>query len=894
LAKKGSDNSDKIIAQQAKENAALKAKLSAKEARASHDMEDQVDWSSAIAANQQKYNEGLDYSKRAQKDIRDISTEISEIIEYTHVNKTKLTKEERKEAGLLVKSLKLRQDQAKLVNKQAINQQSIAKIEKKILGEKKQLVEAQKKLNDLTDKYSGSVSKSLDFLDDIDDTIKDIPIVGDFLSKAIGLDHIKEELTEKFTGYLTNALNPAAAKQKEASEAAIAGYDAQVESLNLVTDAAGNITGVMEGIPEAADEAASGIGNITDGTKTAADGAKDIGHGLEGASGKAKGLLASFGPLLVIALAIAAAVKLFEGALELDKEVTEMARGLGTSREEAEHVHHELLDIGRTTKVVGASAEALGESYMELAKSMGVSQLANKEMAETQVYLKKQIGMSADEASSFQQMSMAGGKTAEQNLAVIQAGVEGMTGGLMNYKEVAKDIGNSSKAVQASYKGNIAALTKAVVTAKKFGMTLDQTKKSADSILDVESSLEAEMKANVLTGKNMNLNAARELALKGDTAGAMEEMMNQAGGYDDLMKMAPYQQKAVAEAMGMTVDEMIKGAEHQKNLNDMATDLGITLDENGKMSEEDMKKAMNSTSEEAKKLALQQQQNTAAEKMNALTDKLSIIWSGIASILLPIVDVIGTMAGLIGDGIGASLEYIKQLWTDIAPYVEGIATTVAIMLLPSLYSAASALIGMAVTALPAILSSVIAWGVAQWTAAAAAAAAAVAAIASASALTLGIGAIAIAGGIAVAAAAMSSESDKAEQVEDAEIDPEGGLVVKGKKGSFQLHKNDSIVAGTDLDASSTEESKPAESNSGSILGDIASTLMNPIGAIVDAVGGKGGGSDAEMVSLLKQILTKIDQPVNINIGGRVIQEIDRVATMNKTYNTKGDNTYGAT
>ena len=188
-------------------------------------------------------------------------------------------------------------------------------------------------------------------------------------------------------------------------------------------------------------------------------------------------------------------------------------------------------------------------------------------MAETQVYLNKQLGMSSDEAAEFQKMSMGTGRTAYQNLAVIEAGVESMTGGLMNYKEVAQDIAKSSKAVQASYKGNIAALTKAVVTAKKFGMTLDQTKKSADAILDVESSLEAEMKANVLTGKNMNLNAARELALKGDTAAAMEEMMQQAGGYDELMEMAPYQQKAVADAMGMSVEEMIKAAEHQKNLN---------------------------------------------------------------------------------------------------------------------------------------------------------------------------------------------------------------------------------------------------------------------------------------------------------------------------------------
>jgi hypothetical protein len=48
--------------------------------------------------------------------------------------------------------------------------------------------------------------------------------------------------------------------------------------------------------------------------------------------------------------------------------------------------------------------------------------------------------MSADEASAFQKMSMAGGKSAEQNLAVIKTSVESMTGGMMNYKDVAKDI----------------------------------------------------------------------------------------------------------------------------------------------------------------------------------------------------------------------------------------------------------------------------------------------------------------------------------------------------------------------------------------------------------------------------------------------------------------------
>jgi hypothetical protein len=346
-------------------------------------------------------------------------------------------------------------------------------------------------------------------------------------------------------------------------------------------------------------------------------------------------------------------------------------------------------------------------------------------------------------------------------------------------------------------------------------------------------------------------------------------MMAQAGGYDELMEMAPYQQKAVADAMGMTVDEMISAAQQQKNLNDMAKDLGITLDENGKMSEEDMKKAMNSTSEEAKKLALQQQQNSASEKMAALSDKISIIWGGIASIILPIVDAIASMATLISDGIGGSLEFVKQLWTDIAPYVEGIATTIAIMLVPSLATAAASMTMMAFEALPGILTAVGTWVVQQWGVASAAAVAAISAITSASALTLGLGALAIAGGIAVAAAAMHSEEDKAEKMDDGMIDPDGGLIVKGKKGSFQLNKDDSVIAGTSLGEASRDTSG-------------GSSYAAP------------ASGNAEVVALLKELIAKVDQPVNINIGGRVVQELDRMITMNKTYNTKGDNTYGAT
>jgi len=130
-------DSDKLIAQQAKENAALKAKIAQKESRSTRDLEEQVDFSNEMVNAQNKYNEALGNSRKAQKEIRDLSAEINEYIEYTHFNKDKITKEEKKEVGLLVKSLKLQRDQVKEVNKQFIKVQKIADIEAQLLPHKK-------------------------------------------------------------------------------------------------------------------------------------------------------------------------------------------------------------------------------------------------------------------------------------------------------------------------------------------------------------------------------------------------------------------------------------------------------------------------------------------------------------------------------------------------------------------------------------------------------------------------------------------------------------------------------------------------------------------------------------------------------------------------------------
>ena len=64
-------------------------------------------------------------------------------------------------------------------------------------------------------------------------------------------------------------------------------------------------------------------------------------------------------------------------------------------------------------------------------------------------------------------------------------------------------------------------------------------------------------------------------------------------------------------------------------------------------------------------------------------------------------------------------------------------------------------------------------------------------------------------------------------------------------------------------------------------------------------GGASGGATAtkestltEVSGLLKELIAKVDQPVQINIGGRAVDEIEKQTSLRKTYNTKMDSGYG--
>ena len=109
----------------------------------------------------------------------------------------------------------------------------------------------------------------------------------------------------------------------------------------------------------------------------------------------------------------------------------------------------------------------------------------------------------------------------------------------------------------------------AAVTAAKLGVNLKTASTIANHLLDYQTSVDKEMEASVLLGREFNLQKARQLAYEGDIAGSLKEALNAAGGIDEFMSLDPIRRQAVADALGVSVNELQKMASQQQDLNGM-------------------------------------------------------------------------------------------------------------------------------------------------------------------------------------------------------------------------------------------------------------------------------------------------------------------------------------
>tara|TARA_Y100000593_G_scaffold94959_1_gene197627 strand:+ start:452 stop:2944 length:2493 start_codon:yes stop_codon:yes gene_type:complete len=94
---------------------------------------------------------------------------------------------------------------------------------------------------------------------------------------------------------------------------------------------------------------------------------------------------------------------------------------------------------------------------------------------------------------------------------------------------VMRDIAASADLVATYTKGGADNIFKMSVSAKKLGMEMKDLDSIARGLLDIESSMNAEMELAALTGKSFNLTRARQMALDEDWEGLQKELTAQFG-----------------------------------------------------------------------------------------------------------------------------------------------------------------------------------------------------------------------------------------------------------------------------------------------------------------------------------------------------------------------------
>ena len=131
-------------------------------------------------------------------------------------------------------------------------------------------------------------------------------------------------------------------------------------------------------------------------------------------------------------------------------------------------------------------------------------------------------------------------------------------------QDVIKDMADNHELIAKFSQDGGMNMARAAIEARKLGMSLSTTSKIADSLLSFESSIESELEASLLIGRQLNLNRARELALMGDMENLQKEIVRQVGSEQQIQQMNVIQRQKLAAAIGVEVSELQKLAQGGK------------------------------------------------------------------------------------------------------------------------------------------------------------------------------------------------------------------------------------------------------------------------------------------------------------------------------------------
>ena len=482
---------------------------------------------------------------------------------------------------------------------------------------------------------------------------------------------------------------------------------------------------------------------------------------------------AKMGPVLAKMVGAALVAALFKA----DKYINDIQNNLGVSYGSAYKLNLQFNNMANSSGELRVNLESIRLASSALNDTYGTALMFNEETLQTSAKIIQSKLMDNAATARLAATARINGQTVEQALQSQEDSVNSVNKEhktRLALKPLLNEANKIIGQIGAQLRFHPKSLMEATAKAKALGMELSTVAAAGKQMLDFESSIEAELTAELMLGRSINLEKARLYALTGDYSGLMSEINTQVGDFGDFMSMNTLQQDALAKSVGMTSDQLSDQLMKKANLNELAEE-ALALGETQK-------------AEDLMALSSQQQFELAVVKVKDAFVSLMSVVAPIALVIGGIVDGMGYIVGSVTSLISAFTEGNSKLtlmqsiigtmvigYAAIATYTAVAAGFAALRALSDKKSERSLLMQGIIGAKNLIIS--IADSVAK--------------VVGMSAATLGAAAV-----IALAAGATAYAFLGAKKAGDVSSPADGKTKISTKEGGiFELSKNDDLAAG---------------------------------------------------------------------------------------------------
>jgi hypothetical protein len=315
--------------------------------------------------------------------------------------------------------------------------------------------------------------------------------------------------------------------------------------------------------------------------------------GMKGIKAGAKALIPilkkALGPLGIILIIRDAFIFIKDALFAASKRTADFQKSLGLGRDRAKELSNELRKTAAgarefadtvnegddnmdrmTGKIsrVQVSIKSLNQSFSQLNQNLGTSldvfgDLGDegRQLLVTTSLFRDNLGLSSQAISELNKEQIRTGKNQEDIVKEVYGEITArnlLNNTAIDAQLVLEDIFKLSEKTRAMFGFQTTELANAVYEARKLGFNLDDLDSTASSLLDFESSIAKELEAELILGKDLNLEKARQFALNNDLVGVANELRKQNVDIVELQQKNRIAAEAYAAAVGTPLGTLIK------------------------------------------------------------------------------------------------------------------------------------------------------------------------------------------------------------------------------------------------------------------------------------------------------------------------------------------------